>query len=112
MMQRRHGLVRVGVCVAATAAAVAAVSPGGAGQGKRGRRVRPEVVAATAVQPAAAPGPSGSGFAPQTRLGFHVGDQWEPALAADGYGSVYVLYPQYEGVPGCEACASPTAILQ
>jgi BNR repeat protein len=112
MMQRSQRLVRVGVCVAAAAAAVAAMSPEGAGQGKRSRRVRPEVVAATAVQPAAAPGPGTSGFAPQTRLGFHVGDQWEPALAADGYGSVYVLYPQYDGVPGCEGCASPTAILQ
>jgi hypothetical protein len=112
MMQRSQKLVRVGVCMAAAAAAVAAVTPDGASQGKRGRRVRPEVVAATAVQPAAAPGPGASGFAPQTRLGFHVGDQWEPALAADDYGSVYVLYPQYEGVPGCAACASPTAILQ
>jgi hypothetical protein len=51
-------------------------------------------------------------FTPQTRVGFTVGDQWEPALAADAYGSIYVLYPQYEGVPGCAECASPTAILQ
>src|SRR5262249_40274629 len=44
--------------------------------------------------------------------GFQVGDQWEPAIAADDHGSVYVLYPQYEGVPGCPRCPSPTAILQ
>ena len=113
MTERRSRLVRVAVCVAAASAAVAAVlPPDGARKGKRSRVVRPEVVASTAVQPAAAPGPGASGFAPQTRLGFHVGDQWEPAIAADDYGSVYVLYPQYEGVPGCAECDSPTAILQ
>src|SRR5437773_9533368 len=71
-------------------------------------------VTVTPVQTAAAPHPGGSGFSPQLRLGFHVGDQWEPAIAADDHGSVYVLYPQYGGVPGCPAsvCASPTAILQ
>jgi hypothetical protein len=34
-------------------------------------------------------------FTPQSRLGYRIGDQWEPAIAADGYGHVYVLYPQY-----------------
>jgi hypothetical protein len=34
-------------------------------------------------------------FTPQARLGYRVGDQWEPAIAADGFGHVYVLYPQY-----------------
>lgn len=52
------------------------------------------------------------GFAPQTRLGFHEGDQWEPAIAADLKGHIYVLYPQYLGVPGCPECASPAMILQ
>jgi BNR repeat protein len=52
-----------------------------------------------------------SGFAPQTRLGFTSGDQWEPAIAADGLGNVFVLYPQYGGVPGCPSCPSPTMIL-
>lgn len=52
-----------------------------------------------------------SGFAPQTRLGFTSGDQWEPAIAADDFGHVYVLYPQYLGVPGCSDCFSPTMIL-
>ena len=52
-----------------------------------------------------------AGFAPQTRVGFTTGDQWEPAIAADGYGHVYILYPQYGGVPGCPTCPSPTAIL-
>ncbi len=59
----------------------------------------------------AAPLPA-TGFAPQTRVGFTVGDQWEPAIAADPFGHVYILYPQYEGVLGCPACPSPTMILQ
>ena len=59
-------------------------------------------------------GAASSVFTPQRRLGFAVGDQWEPAIAADDYGDIYVLYPQYDGVPGCPVtvCASPTAILQ
>lgn len=57
----------------------------------------------------AAAGPSG--FAPQTRMGYTSGDQWEPAIAADGLGHIYILYPQYHGVPGCPACFSPTMIL-
>ncbi len=52
------------------------------------------------------------GFAAQTRLGYHAGDQWEPALAADGHGHVYVLYPQYGSVPECSRCAIPTITLQ
>ena len=39
-------------------------------------------------------------------------NEWEPAIAADRQGHVYVLYPQYGGVPGCPACYSPTMILQ
>jgi hypothetical protein len=53
-----------------------------------------------------------SGFTPQLRLGFTVGDQWEPAIAADRFGHVYMIYPQYGGVPGCSTCFSPTMILQ
>lgn len=52
------------------------------------------------------------GFESQIRLGFTSGDQWEPSIAADRYGHVYVLYPQYLEVPGCPDCASPTMILQ
>ena len=57
-----------------------------------------------------APAPP-SGFTPQMRLGFTAGDQWEPSIAADRSGHVYVLYPQYLGVPGCPTCPSPTMIL-
>ncbi len=39
------------------------------------------------------------------------GDQWEPAIAADGYGHVYILYPQYIRVPGCAACPIPSMVL-
>jgi hypothetical protein len=52
-----------------------------------------------------------SGFVPQTRLGYHSGDQWEPAIAADGHGHVYVLYPQYGAVPDCSTCTAPSVAL-
>ncbi|HVB72992.1 MAG TPA: sialidase family protein [Ktedonobacteraceae bacterium] len=48
-----------------------------------------------------------SGFTLQTRLGFPAGDDWEPALAADRYGHVYVLYKHYDvaGQTSCSSCA-------
>jgi hypothetical protein len=52
-----------------------------------------------------------SGFTPQTRMGYHNGDQWEPAIAADGHGHVYILYPQYGPVPDCANCTAPTISL-
>lgn len=55
--------------------------------------------------------PLPSGFTAQVRMGYTSGDQWEPAIAADRFGHVYVLYPQYGGVPGCPTCPSPTMIL-
>jgi Neuraminidase (sialidase) len=48
----------------------------------------------------------------QIQLGYANGDDWEPALAADNFGHVYVLWPHYGGVPGCPNCPSPTALLQ
>lgn len=50
-------------------------------------------------------------FSPQSRLGYHIGDQWEPAIAADGFGHVYVLYPQYGQVPLCADCPLPSMTL-
>jgi BNR repeat protein/BNR/Asp-box repeat protein len=55
-------------------------------------------------------------FQPQTRVGFTVGDQWEPSIAADRYGHVYIIIPQYTTtvqptIPGCSTCPSPTAFL-
>lgn len=54
---------------------------------------------------------AGTSFTPQIRLGYTQGDQWEPAIAADGYGHVYVLYPQYNLVPGCQNCVLPSMTL-
>jgi hypothetical protein len=49
-----------------------------------------------------------SAFRPQLRLGYRTGDQWEPAIAADAHGHIYVLYPQYGAVPGCSSCKAPS----
>ncbi len=86
----------------------------GASKGKRrSGTVEPAVVAAAPDGPLEAPAAlTGDAFAPQVRLGYTTGDQWEPAIAADGSGHVYVLYAQYLGVPGCEACLSPTQVVQ
>jgi hypothetical protein len=59
---------------------------------------------------------AGSTFEPQTRVGFTLGDQWEPAIAADAFGHVYILFPQYKttayaSIPGCPSCPSPTVFL-
>ena len=52
-----------------------------------------------------------SNFPPQVRLGYRTGDQWEPAIAADGHGHVYVLYPEYGKVPDCPSCTAPSIAL-
>src|ERR1700758_5213827 len=53
-----------------------------------------------------------SNFAPQRRVGHTIGDQWEPAIAADAHGYVYILYPQYGAAPDCGTCTAPTVALQ
>jgi hypothetical protein len=50
-------------------------------------------------------------FSGQKRVGLSSGDQWEPAIAADGSGRVYVLYPHYGQVPDCKDCRVPTMLL-
>jgi hypothetical protein len=50
-------------------------------------------------------------FTPQRRVGYLSGDQWEPALAADGHGHIYILFPQYGAVSDCPACTAPTIAL-
>jgi len=50
-------------------------------------------------------------FSGQKRLGLTKGDQWEPAIAADGSGRIYVLYPHYGAVPDCKDCRIPTVLL-
>jgi hypothetical protein len=51
-------------------------------------------------------------FTAQRRVGYSTGDQWEPALAADGHGHIYILFPQYGSVSGCAGCTAPTIALQ
>ena len=51
-------------------------------------------------------------FQPQTRVGFTVGEQWEPAIAADASGHTYILYPQYVALPSsCPSLPLPTRVL-
>lgn len=52
-----------------------------------------------------------SGFSPQRRVGYGPGDQWEPAMAADGRGHLYILFPQYGPVSACPNCTAPTMLL-
>jgi hypothetical protein len=60
-------------------------------------------------------------FTSEVRLGFPGGDDWEPAIAADSLGHVYVLwthYVDYAGLgagdvdPTCPDCGSPHMDLQ
>lgn len=37
-------------------------------------------------------------------------DEWDVAMAADGFKHVYVLYQQYQAVQGCAGCASRPAM--
>jgi hypothetical protein len=50
-------------------------------------------------------------FALQRRVGLKNGDQWEPSVAADGSGRIYVLYPHYGRVADCATCRVPTVLL-
>jgi hypothetical protein len=52
-----------------------------------------------------------SGYTPQRRLGYSTGDQWEPALATDAHGHIYIFFPQYGPVAQCPACTAPTMVL-
>lgn len=111
MASRSRAMTCVVVCVGALALGGVRASfdsqPGRKGKTGATRDAAAAAGAFAATMPARPP----LGFAPQARLGFTAGDQWEPAIASDDYGSVYVLYPQYGGVPGCPTCPSPTMIL-
>jgi hypothetical protein len=65
------------------------------------------VTIGVAVAGAAAPS-----FRAPIRLGFAGGDDWEPAIAADRYGHVYVLWTHYGADPACPGCSSPHSELQ
>jgi hypothetical protein len=45
-------------------------------------------------------------------IGFRGGDDWEPDIAADGQGHVYVVWAHYGGVPGCATCSNPAAMIE
>jgi len=45
-------------------------------------------------------------------IGFTKGDDWEPDVAADGRGNVYVAWAHFGDVPGCDTCADPAALIQ
>jgi len=57
----------------------------------------------TALAASATSHNSGQHFSLQARIGFHSGDDWEPATAADRFGHVYALYKHYD-VPGGQTC--------
>jgi hypothetical protein len=50
-------------------------------------------------------------FSGQARVGLTTGDQWEPSVAADNSGRIYVLYPHYGKVADCKGCSIPTMLL-
>ncbi len=74
--------------------------------------IQPANVNASPDQPASVAPIGPSGFTPQTRLGFNVDNEWEPSIAADRFGHVYMLYAQYTGVPGCDTCSNPSQVIQ
>ena len=45
-------------------------------------------------------------FSTQIRLGFHSGDDWEPAITSDRFGHLYAMYKHYDVAGGqtCEGC--------
>ena len=74
--------------------------------------VQEEIINSSPIRPVNVPLAPPGGFTPQTRMGFAVDNEWEPAIASDQSGHVYVLYAQYGGVPGCPSCSNPTQVLQ
>lgn len=46
-------------------------------------------------------------------IGYQDGDDWEPDIAADGRGNVYVVWAHYGGAPGgcTPPCGSPAAMV-
>src|SRR5256885_14873717 len=40
-------------------------------------------------------------------IGYHGGDDWEPDIAADREGHVYVAWAHYGGGPGWRPCSDP-----
>ena len=54
-----------------------------------------------------------TGFTTPTVIGFPpAGDDWEPAVASDGLGNVYVLSTHLSGIPGCTGCSIDSIVVQ
>ena len=51
-------------------------------------------------------------FSVPIQIGFERGDDWEPDVAADGRGNVYVAWAHFGEVRGCDECPSPVAMIQ
>jgi len=54
----------------------------------------------------------GSSFTTPLFIGYRGGDDWEPDIASDGKGHVYVAWAHFGGVPGCDTCSNPAAMIQ
>lgn len=52
----------------------------------------------------ALPAQGNAHFSTQTRLGFHSGDDWEPAITSDRFGHIYAMFKHYN-VSGGQTCA-------
>lgn len=82
---------------------------------------RAAIVAVAAILTVTSVALAAPSFSSPVRLGFPNGDDWEPAIAADAFGHVYVITTHYVGFggsstgdpdPTCPTCASPHMILQ
>ena len=49
-------------------------------------------------------------FSAQKPVGLPGGDQWEPSVAADNTGHIFILYPHYGKVADCKTCRVPTML--
>src|SRR3989454_11742725 len=45
-------------------------------------------------------------------IGYAAGDDWEPDVAADGSGNVYVAWGHYGGGPGCTTRSRPARMIE
>lgn len=101
---RRAGRARVLPAVVAAMVVVtiwAIPSPAASG----GRTLPPKVKESGATGGRYQPPSAGATLRPPqtaTRLGFCGGDDWEPEIAADAFGHVYVVWPHFPGDPTCD----------
>ena len=103
--------MRVTVAVAGLALAALMAAPGHAAGAASAPAVPPKVKDSTT--PAAAPALPGrfDGVLPRGRVGFCGGDDWEPEIAADHAGHVYLVWAHYPGNPSCDpASANPNRV--